>query len=193
MCAAARARARALSMFIPKHMPHLCGTEIGVHGGVPQRHLLQRHLRNSKRRQSPRASCARRARALRSAAQSTAATVIVNSRSPCWGARGRCRSGAQRAPGSPACSIVASCPAASGAMTATSTRCDRDDDSICAITFVFNKKKRLLDTMVFECVASSMCVCTAYKGLIHRSFLDNTFYSSELRSTMVFERSRGVP
>ena len=141
MCAAARARARALSMFIPKHMPHLCGTETGVHGGVPQRHLLQRHLRNSKRRQSPRASCARRARALRSAAQSTAATVIVNSRSPCWGARGRCRSGAQRAPGSPACSIVASCPAASGAMTATSTAVSGDekgtDDSVPANIIVF--------------------------------------------------------
>ena len=123
-----RERALSLSMFIPKHMPHLCGTETGVHGRVPQHHLLQRHLQGSKGRQSPGASCARRARAC---AQERGTEHRGNgrrqSRSTRGGAR-RCRSGDhhlsprrllravhnQRAPGSPACRIVASCPAASG-------------------------------------------------------------------------------
>jgi hypothetical protein len=96
MCAAARARALCLSMFIPKHMPHLCGTETGVHGTrrVPQRHLLQRHLPSSKRRQSPGASCARRARA-RAQERGTEhrGYCRCQSRSARGGARGRCRSG----------------------------------------------------------------------------------------------------
>jgi len=104
---------------------------------------------------------------LRSAAQSTAATVAAKAVLPV-GARGggveaatiiyrRPGSGAvpaQRAPGSPACSIVASCTAASGAMTATSTAASGDEketyDSVPANIIVFFFE-RLLD-MLFAIV-----------------------------------------
>jgi hypothetical protein len=96
MCAAARARSRALSLslFTPKHLPHLCGTQTGVHGRVPQRHLLQRHLPSSKRRQSPGVSCARRSRA-RAQERGTEhrGNGRCQSRSARGGARRRCRSG----------------------------------------------------------------------------------------------------